>query len=204
MVIVTGRAALWPLLYERIESTVTKTEGLRTEMARPKPFGPEIMKQAVVRGAVGLAPEWRDADSTIENPIAIVTFKVDVDSTHATGPSRAIDTVTLVVDDRVEGERDVVTNGPFVIARIIPGLDRKEGMEARLRIFRDLYKTCRIKPFAELTRELSYPAPAPRGPVRWKVKWRRDASGLRLTFDCGKEPIIEFGPFGGGRVFGPQ
>jgi hypothetical protein len=202
VIIVTGRAALWPPLYERIEATVAMSQDAGAVMARRKPFPAERMKQAVVRGAVSLAPEWLEAESTIENPIAIVTFKVDVYSTEAISPSRAIDTVMLLVDDRMEGRRDdVVTKRPFVIARIIPGLDREEGLKARLELFHDLYRICRIKPFVELTPELGRSA---RAAVMWKVRWRRDASGLRLTFESDTEPTIEFGPFGGGRVYGPQ
>jgi hypothetical protein len=92
-----------------------------------------------------------------------------------------------------------------MIARIIPGLDRAEGQERRLRLFQELYRITRIKPFVELTQELAHPLPGERNSsVEWKVSCHRDLSGVRLTFDCGRPPPIEFGPFGGGRVYGPE
>jgi hypothetical protein len=210
IVVVTGRAALWPLLHERIERTVAAHAAPGARMSRRKPFRPEEMKHAVVLGAISIAREapGRDLEASLENPIAMIAFEIDFNSRGATGAGRVARNVTTLIDDAKADKteaKSVVIDGPFMIARIIPGLDRAEGQERRLRLFQELYRITRIKPFVELTQELAHPLPGERNSsVEWKVSCHRDLSGVRLTFDCGRPPPIEFGPFGGGRVYGPE
>jgi hypothetical protein len=209
MVIVTGRAALWPPLYEKIEKTVEAAGESGAKMVRSKPFPPDEMKHAVVVGAVNVARETAgqlNSEATLDNPVALITFKINVRSRRSGGGTgRVIDDIILLADDNgPSGTTSVEIDGPFIIARIMPGLDIVEGRERRLKLFDDLYRINRVKPFFELTRELSNPLPGKVGPQKWTVKWHRDLSGLRLTFDCGAKKSIEFGPFSGGRIYGPS
>lgn len=211
VVVVTGRAALWPPLHQRIEQTVAAHPAPGARMSRRQPFKPELMKQAVVLGAIILAREMpgRNLEALLENPIALVSFKIDLQASGASGAGRLPHKVTLLFDDSHVADKpvskSVVIDGPFVIARIMPGLDREEGQAKRLKLFQDLYRITRIKPFVELTHELAHPLPGRRdGPVEWNVSWHRDVRGLRLAFDCDVPPSIEFGPFGGGRLYVPE
>ena len=149
IVIVTGRAALWPLLHERIEQTVAAHGGAL--MSRRKPFRPEQMKQAVVLGAVNLARETAgraDNEASLDNPIGLISFKIDTRSPGSSGTGRIIDKVMLLAEgNKIEDTRRVVIDGPFIIARIIPGLHIKEGQERRLELFQDLYRITRNQAF---------------------------------------------------------
>ena len=206
MVIVTGRAALWPPLYEKIEKTVEAAGESGAKMVRSKPFPPDEMKHAVVAGAITVARETAghlNSEVTLDNPVALITFKIDVRSRRSgSGMGGDIDDIILLADDNgPSGTTSVEIDGPFIIARIMPGLDIVEGRERRLKLFRELYQINRIKPYFELTPERPLPGG---GPQKWTVKWHRDLSGLRLTFDRGGGKSIEFGPFPGGRIYVPS
>ncbi|NPV19285.1 hypothetical protein [Bradyrhizobium aeschynomenes] len=211
IVVVTGRAALWPPLYQRIEQTVAEHGSSGARMSRRKPFKPDQMKHAVVLGAITLAREapGRNLEAQVENPIALINFRIDLHTSGVSGAGRIARKVTLLLDDShaagKAADRSIVIDGPFVIARIMPGLEREEGQAQRLALFQQLHAITRVRPFVELTHELAHPLPGRRdGPVEWKVSSYRDVSGLRLTFDCGISPPIEFGPFGGGRMYVPD
>jgi hypothetical protein len=201
IVIVTGRAALWPPLYAAIQRTAAEMDAV---MAQSKPFPPDEMKLAVVRGAMNIPPEILDDEVAIENPIALIKLKIDISTSKPSGATRTIDEITVLDVDRKRSQT-VETRGPFLIARIIPGIDLREGSAQRLALFRQLYNLTGIKPFVELSsKEFMHPKRGPPRPATWNVTWSRDISGLTFTFEGGAGPPIEIGPFGGGRTYGSE
>jgi hypothetical protein len=199
--IITGRAALWPPLFEAIAQSIAGFGPHAGHLARLRPFSPQEMKHAVVLGAVQLASEgWPDADYTVYNPIAVITYKLRTSISGDPSASRVIaDIVRLHDTPEPRSQKIIETRDPFVVARILPGLDDENGREERLQLFNKLA----IEPWVELTREVW--SEVRRGSnIRWTVTTRRDVSGLFLAFDPGRgngEAIV-FGPLKEGRIYG--
>lgn len=201
--IVTGRAALWPPLFETIAESIASFGPAAGQLAQPRPFSADEMKHAVVQGAVQLTREpWAEADYAVYNPVAVITYKLRASSTADASPGRAVADIIRVHDDnQPKSQRIIETTEPFVIARILPGLDDEEGREERIELFNRLG----IEPWVELEREM--PRDTRRGgKTRWTVSTRRDLSGLFLTFDPGDEngSPITFGPLKEGRIYGSE
>jgi hypothetical protein len=212
-VVVTGRAALWPLLYEAIVQAIQGHQVGKAYMARSKPFDPEQMKQAVVSGAIHVAREMqgRELDMDVENPIALIFFSLGIEAPGRLGARRVPHKVIVVDDGALQAAtppadvRQVPIDGSFLIARIIPGLDRAEGMRERLRLFYRLYQIANVKPFIELTYEIQAPRPGSHTPgAEWRVGRRRALIGTFLTFSSESSEPIEYGPFGAGRIYGGE
>jgi hypothetical protein len=198
--IVTGRAALWPPLFEALSHSIATFGPEAGELAQRKPFSPEGMKHAVVRGAVQLTSEpWAEADFAVYNPVAVITYKLRAALASGASPGRVIADVIRVHDSNQPSSQKIIeTTEPFVIARILPGLDEEKGRESRIELFNRLG----IEPWVELERER--PRSIGRGGrTRWSVSTRRDASGLSLTFDPGDENgmPVTFGPLREGRIY---
>jgi hypothetical protein len=198
--IITGRAALWPPLFGAIVRSIPQFSPKSGTLGRPRPFSPDEMKQAVVRGAIQLASEpWADADYAVYNPIAAITYKLRTSFSGESSASRAIAEIVRVHDTtEPRSQRTIEIRDPFVIARIMPGLDDQNGREARLQLFNKVG----IEPWVELAEVPSDPHRGSK--TRWTVTTRRDLSGLFLTFDPGDgsgKPIV-FGPFKEGRIYG--
>jgi hypothetical protein len=200
--IVTGRAALWPPLFETIVESIASFGPAAGQLAQPRPFSADEMKHAVVQGAVQLTREpWAEADYAVYNPVAVITYKLRASSAADASPGRAVADIIRVHDDNQPRSRRIIeTTEPFVIARILPGLDDEEGREDRIELFNRLG----IEPWVELEREM--PRDTRRGgKTRWTVSTHRDLSGLFLTFDPGENGSpIKFGPLKEGRIYGSE
>ena len=201
--IVTGRAALWPPLFETIAESIASFGPAAGQLAQPRPFSADEMKHAVVQGAVQLTREpWAEADYAVYNPVAVITYKLRASSAADASPGRAVADIIRVHDaNQPRSKRIIETTEPFVIARILPGLDDEEGREDRIELFNRLG----IEPWVELEREM--PRDTRRGgKTRWTVSTHRDLSGLFLTFDPGDEngSPITFGPLKEGRIYGSE
>jgi hypothetical protein len=154
-----------------------------------RPFAPDEMKKAVIDGAFDLARRpWLLVDNTPPNPLAIIEF-------GSLGVERRPLKVQPIAD--IEAPQEFRTEGPFLVARIIPSFARPEGLEERINLIRQVGLT----PWVELSEEV-----AVQDRERWIVEYRRDATGIRLLFRSapgGSGRRISFGPFPPGRVYGP-
>ena len=186
--IVTGRTALWPPLFNAIGDLVKASpDGGR--LLADRPFAPDEMKKAVIDGAFDLARRpWLLVDNTPPNPLAIIELG-SLGGEHR--PLR----IQPIAD--IEAPQELETEGPFLVARIIPSFARPEGLEERINLIRQVGVT----PWVELSEEVPV-----QDRERWIVEYRRDATGIRLMFRSapgGSGRHIRFGPFPPGRVYGP-
>ena len=117
--VVTGRAALWPPLYQRFEEFARSISGTMLPGKRPLP--PHLMKQAVMYGALQLAhsPEFLDpATSPPDVPLALRLLSQDERD------GRQLPGRIVYVED-VASRESALTGasiGPLQIARVVPGM----------------------------------------------------------------------------------
>jgi hypothetical protein len=177
IVIVTGRAALWPPLHARIKATA---ERAGASLARETPYSPSEMKSAVVKGAVTLASQAThvfEIESDLGNPLAMLSFRASADRD---GDARRIDEI-VALPEAGEPARDIVLGKPFVIASIMPGLDRAEGREERSRLFEELARAFPIRPY-EILSPAEYQAPLNFTPGAHRVATAAIGPRLTVTF----------------------
>jgi hypothetical protein len=177
VVIVTGRAALWPPLHALIKAAAGRA-GAR--LARETPYSPGEMKSAVVKGAVTLASQAThvfEIESDLGNPLAMLSFNAN---TEGNSDARRIGEI-IALPEAGEPERDIVLAKPFVIAAIMPGLDRAEGRDERLRLFDELARTFPIRPY-EVLSPAEYQAPLNFTPGAHRVATAGGGSRLTVTF----------------------
>jgi hypothetical protein len=200
--IVTGRAALWPPLFNAIKETISGFGPDGGTTVRAMPFSPDDMKRAVVNGAIQLAQEpWADAEWAVYNPIALIKYRLSAGLTGEAGAGRKVAEIVRIIDDDGPAPvpKVVRMTAPFAIARIVPCLDEPEGREARIELFNQLG----LRPWDELGTEvtgLQQSGPA----IAWTISARRDLSGWHVSCDPGREngPSFTFGPLKEGRVYG--
>lgn len=110
--VVTGRASLWPPIYEGISRTVTALG--RGKSLAPQPFAAEDMKNAIVHGARSLAITGLELTDGASHPYALVLYD---EGDEAIGQIDYLGT-----EGRPEGSRKVAYRANCWLSRVLPGL----------------------------------------------------------------------------------
>jgi hypothetical protein len=196
--IVTGRAALWPPLYEEIGRSVSGA------LAQARPFRPDVMKQAVLLGATDLAREPHlDLGTEVVNSLAILSdgrrMRPGVEGSHR-GTLRYIDASR----EKHGFVDDIRVYGRFQIVRALPGLDDPTTCDRRLA----LLDAMEIRPWVDVcNRDFSRsPTQTASGAARFRIEWQHvGTSSIRLIVtDPAANAPYEIGPIPhNGRLYGP-
>ncbi|AMJ61799.1 hypothetical protein [Bosea sp. PAMC 26642] len=147
IVVPSGRAALWPPLFEAIASEATASH---SAFPFARPFGPAAMKKAVIAGAAMIGMEGeRPGAVTYRNPLGIAAMAVRMRDLGAAGlrTEFAAERIHYLgydigSGDRVHAEHDETAPSlgartdlgrRFQFVRTVPGLDPQGRALARLR-----------------------------------------------------------------------
>lgn len=110
--VVTGRASLWPPIYEGISRTVTLMG--RGKSLAPLPFAADDMKNAIVHGARSLAITGLELTDGASHPYALVLYDEG---------EEAISHIDyLGTEGQAEGSRKVAYRANCWLSRVLPGL----------------------------------------------------------------------------------
>lgn len=120
--VLTGRAALWPSIYAEVGRTAEAMDMGR--LARPKPFSPDVMKNAIVLGARALATNDHIKETLkVRDPLAIVFYDA-IPGTEFSG--RQIPGIKRVeflrTDERESDTMSLDMAASAELCRIKPGL----------------------------------------------------------------------------------
>ncbi|TMI99526.1 MAG: hypothetical protein E6G97_21640 [Alphaproteobacteria bacterium] len=201
--IITGRAALWPPLYQAVRNAVRSSGGAHP--VPEKPFDPDRMKEAVLLGAIGLAQQPHlDLGTDVLNALAVVTYGGPGEA----GPAESwfdmplIRSVTYLNDsaERHEGSLSLKTRGRFAIVRALPGLDEEATRDRRIQLFRILG----IKPWVSIGDDV-FPAHfRPGGQHQYALHWIRQGGHIFIKVsDEAAGEVLGIGPIEcDGRIYG--
>jgi hypothetical protein len=137
--IVTGRAALWPPVYHAIEQTIAAQGGRAGAMAREMPYSPDVMKKAVLLGAVGLAQEPHlGLGEEALNALAVVTYGGPGEGAPALqfSPVKSVHYLDGAQD--AGGKLKLEVPGRFDLVRSLPGLDDAQTRARRLELLQEM------------------------------------------------------------------
>lgn len=196
--IVTGRAALWPPLYEAIGRAVAGG------LALDRPFEADVMKKAVLLGATDLAREPNlDLGTDVLNPLAILSDRSRMPAVDG-GPGGRRGALRYIHASRqpVGFIDDVPVHGRFQIVRALPGLDDPKTCDRRLA----LLEAMGVQPWIDVCNQDFFRVAESDTDVtsRFRLDWRRVGSNIWLTITdpTASEPW-EIGPIPhNGRLYG--
>jgi hypothetical protein len=189
--IITGRAALWPPLYEEILHTIESAGPEAGQPIQALPFEASEMKRAVISGAKQLAKERHlMAAGATFNPIAVVRFAPPLTTgardrhSKTRHPIIAID--YLQTSEMSSGSSSLIIESDASLVRAIPGLDVGNLM---------LFDRLGFRPWEVIANELP-----------WKdsrLEWQRDGTKITVTVSPveGGAPR-KFGPIAEGTIYG--
>jgi hypothetical protein len=171
-----------------------------------KPFKADLMKSAVLLGAIQLANERLDLGTTVLNPLAVLTDNRR-QSAWDPGASRA------AADSRFGGLRyldgsrkpdgaveNLRVQGRFQIVRALPGLDDPLTRDRRVA----LLDMARIPPWDDVCSQEFYHKD-PNNP-NITLQWRRSETSIEITVDdpSASSPL-KIGPIPrNGRIYGAR
>jgi hypothetical protein len=202
--IVTGRAALWPPLYQAIRRTLSRQAAANGNLPREVPFDPDTMKKAVLSGAIALAQQPHlDLGAEVLNPLAVVTYAGPGESAR---PETWFDmpnikSVKYIAESGLpEGTLSVRARGRFAIVRALPGLDDDERRDRRIQLFRVMG----IPPWISIGEDVFPAGPATAGHNDYTLHWLRRGGKIFIKIiDPGAAEILGIGPIEeGGRIYG--
>jgi hypothetical protein len=204
--IVTGRAALWPPLYEAIRRTVDAADG-GARLVPEKPFSADLMKEAVLLGAIQLANERLDLGTTVLYPLAVLTDSRRQPARDP-GASRGVAESTFGGLRYLDGSRmpdgaveNLAVQGRFQIVRALPGLDDPLTRDRRVA----LLDMVRIRPWDDVCNQEFYRAPSD-NQKNITLRWRRSESSIEITVeDPSANSHLKIGPIPrNGRIYGAR
>lgn len=202
--IVTGRAALWPPLYRAIQRTFAEEGESAGVMAREMPYRPDMMKQAVLLGAIGLAQEPHlHLGADVLNTLAVVVYGGAGEGAARTGTLDApvVNSIRYIDDTRsAHGQFRLETRGRFAIVRALPGLDDAENRDHWLRLFHEMG----VEPWVSLGQDI-FPVRRRAGTDQsYMLSWQRRGSRIWITIvDEAIGETLRVGPIDcDGRIYG--
>ena len=175
---VTGRAALWPPLFDALVDTIRMHSDLPSS-ALPRPEEPEIMKQAVIKGAVYLAGETKlSLGNDLLHPLALL--KIDP-ITH-----NIVSLEYVPNSERAEGEEVIECDGIFHLARALPGLHRLGTLNSGFaQDTATLLKSFGVRPY-QIVRDNIGNAVGSKRPRKLNLSWRRHGGRIHISVNGGQ------------------
>lgn len=202
--IITGRAALWPPLYQAIERTIDAHAGAAGVMSREMPYPPDTMKKAVLLGAIGLAQEPHlSLGADVLNSLAVVSYGGAGEGADRIGAFDlpVIKSVRYIDASRnADGTLKLETRGRFAIVRALPGLDDEQTRDRWMRVFQEMG----IPPWVSIGGDIFPIHSRPGADQSYQLHWRRRGSRIWITIlDEAAGETLPIGPIDcDGRIYG--